>query len=99
MWPWKRQLTASEVPRSLVDRLERVEKTQEENDRAWRKLKLEWEDVYDRLERIVARINARSRKDRQPTETDVAPSGGIDVEAINTAIREGRYPAGPFNRR
>ena len=91
MWPWNRQARALELPAALEERLARVEKTQEDLASSSRKLRLEWEDVYDRIERIVARINARSRKER--AEADAPPSGDHQpTEAeVNDAIRRGVF--------
>ena len=98
MWPWKRQATASERPWPLEDRLMRVEKTLEDLATSVRKVKLEWEDVYDRLERMVGRINARARSDRTKAEEPPPGAPEVDVAAINDAIRRGVYPASQVRR-
>jgi len=98
MWPWKRQVTATELPAALEKRLASVEMTLEAVQISVRKVKLEWEDVYDRIEKIVARINARSRSDRKEAETTAAEPALTSIDEINAAIRKGTF-AVPQGRR
>jgi len=54
---------------ALEERLERLE-------RASKGLKLEWEDVFDRLNRMMGRLNARIRKNNA---LEGAESDGVDA--------------------
>ncbi len=92
MWPWKRQPTVAEVPQDHSDRLRSVEKTLEDLAISHRKLRLEWEDVYDRISKAVARLNARDRAEQKRegrAQDDGAPQ---TLDEINAAIRRGAPP-------
>jgi rubrerythrin len=99
MWPFKTLGSASEVPKSWEDRLRSVEKTQEDLAGSVKKLRLEWEDVYDRLVKAAARLNARDRAEQRRVEEATEPSAVVDMDAINERIRKGENPFGPTARR
>ncbi len=92
MWPWKPQVIVQELPAALEKRLASVEMTLEGIQISVRKVKLEWEDVYDRIEKIVARINARSRTERKEAEPAAAEPQLTSIDDINAAIRKGTFP-------
>jgi len=60
-------------------RIEALEKAQEASDSRMRLLKNEWEDVLDRANRVMGRLNARIRKSEAQndvvSDTDVGPQG------------------------
>lgn len=97
MWLWKTPPKVPEVPEAWEDRLRRVEKTQGEIEASFRKLRLEWEDVYDRIIKAVGRLNARDRTERQRVEE---PAGNHQPTAdeLNDAIRRGIYGAPTVRR-
>jgi len=98
MWPWKSQPKPLEVSAAWEDRLLRVEKTQDSIAGAFKKLQLEWEDVYDRIIKAVGRLNARDRTERKAEQEQAPPETAVNLDEINAAIREGRFPGGNWRR-
>src|SRR6266851_3698659 len=92
MWPFDTLRKASVALAASDDRLTRIEQVQEKTTSDVRRLKLEWEDVYDRLERIVGRINARARTEARQEATAPAADHEPTDDEINQAIRDGTYP-------
>jgi len=86
-----------------LERIEALEKRLESLESAARLLKSEWIDTYDRLNRVMGRLNARIRKnkalegsesDDQETPNTVAPplsgTGTHDMLAMHRAQRRTR---------
>jgi len=67
MWPWTRG-----GENKHIRRIEALEKAIEGQISGLKAIRLEWEDVYDRVNRTMGRLNARIRKSEavQPAETD-----------------------------
>jgi len=70
--------------KQALGRIAALEEAHEGLKREYRVIRLEWEDVYDRLTRTMGRLNARIRKNeaQEPTEGprpepegEVKPSG------------------------
>ena len=63
----------------LLARVEALEKAQEGQESTIRLLKNEWQDVLDRANRVMGRLNARIRKSEAQTEPEsddpVGPQG------------------------
>jgi len=59
-----------------------------------RGLRLEWESVYDKLMKVVSRLNARSRREAQTEETEEverpAAPAGIGTHELLSAARARR---------
>ena len=74
IWPWTRG-----GENKLLDRVEALEKAVEASESRIRLLKNEWEDVLDRANRVMGRLNARIRKfegqNGPPVDDQVAPQG------------------------
>jgi hypothetical protein len=72
MWPWNRG-----GENKHLGRIEALEKAVEAHNSGVKAIRLEWEDVYDRVNRTMGRLNARIRKSEavQPGETDPEASG------------------------
>lgn len=63
---------------------------------ALRRIKVEWEDVLDRFERLMGRLNKRTQRDRPAAEPEapvndrsVVPQGYPDVVAIRRSGSRG----------
>lgn len=84
-WPW----TASRQPdQTLLNRIDDLESTV-------RRLKVEWEDVLDRLERIMGRLNKREQRARSPVEarTEGEATNGMDPISLKVwARRQAHVP-------
>ena len=83
MWGWHRG-----GENKLLERIEALEKADEAQDSRIRLLKNEWEDVLDRANRVMGRLNARIRKFEATSEpesdTEPAPQGPAPVGAHGT---------------
>ena len=58
-----------------LGRIEALEKAIEGHNSGLKAIRLEWEDVYDRVNRTMGRLNARIRK----SEGSVAPESGPEA--------------------
>lgn len=81
-----RRLQESKALRELQDRLETVE-------RDVKRLRLEWEDSYDRLRHIMGRLNKRAAREQQadgeqPTPEPTPPELGRPMTAREAALWE-----------
>jgi len=84
--------------KQLLERIEALEKAVESQKSAWRLLQLEWEAVFDKLNRTMGRLNARIRKSDAPTapegdteekpNTPVSPPTRVGTHATLRAMRE-----------
>ena len=82
--------------KQLLERIAALEKTAEDQKSGFRVLRLEWEDVYDRVTRAMSRLNARARKNAegeapettQPSKQEQQQQGG--THAILQAARSRR---------
>lgn len=63
------------------ERIDALEKAQESLEGRFKTIRLEWEDVYDRLTRTMGRLNARIRK----SESLTAPEGDAEVSTDTPA--------------
>ena len=61
------------------ERIEALEKAQERLESSMRLFRTEWESTYDKLNRLMGRLNARIRK----SEAETAPES--DTEALTEA--------------
>jgi len=68
-----------------LERIEALEKALEGQNSALKVIRIEWEDVFDRMNRVMGRLNARIRK----SESVQAPES--DTEATPQA----EMPFGP----
>jgi len=67
-----------------LERIEALEKAVEGLERGAKVIRLEWEDVYDRLTRTMGRLNARIRKSEtlsDPESPDEVSPKGVDPPA------------------
>jgi len=82
------------------ERIDALEKRLERLESGFRTIRMEWEDVYDRLMKVMGRLNARIRKsegveapqgDTQPTSDGLAPPFAVTgSHAVLTAARASR---------
>jgi len=74
----------------LLEKIEALEKSQEAQDSRMRLLKNEWEDVLDRANRVMGRLNARIRKfegqNEPESDAEVRPQGLVPVVGSHTAL-------------
>lgn len=83
-----------------MERIGALEKRLEGLESGFRTIRLEWEDVYDRLMKVMGRLNARIRKSESVTspEADVETIGNpppavfavTGSHAVLAAARAGR---------
>lgn len=70
-----------------LERIIALEKANETLDSRLRLLKNEWEDVLDRVNRVMGRLNARIRKfnaSESPESDELEPPKGVDPPRIGT---------------
>jgi len=73
-----------------------LEQRVEALERGHRSMRLEWEDVYDRLMKAAARLNARTRREVAPEPPDQVdpvtetPAPGLGTHALLTEARARR---------
>jgi len=69
MWGWTRG-----GENRHLGRIEALEKAIEGHNSALKVIRIEWEDVFDRMNRVMGRLNARIRKSESTeSETETAP--------------------------
>jgi len=73
MWDWTRGGRKQDKERFAA-----LEKAVEGLNRDSKVIRLEWEDVYDRVTRTMGRLNARIRKAEQVAE----PEGALETETV-----------------
>jgi hypothetical protein len=71
-----------------LERIEAIEKAIEGHNSALKVIRIEWEDVFDRMNRVMGRLNARIRK----SEGAQAPES--DAEATPQAEMPFGAPSG-----
>jgi hypothetical protein len=91
MWPWKRPAQAGGLPPQHEERLADLE-------RGWRKMRLEWEDTFERLDKVMGRLNARARTEARRQEEGDGQQPVNTVDEINRAILEGRFNVSQVRR-
>lgn len=91
-WHRKPAQVSEDTLRTVNGRIDDVEAS-------LRRIKVEWEDVLDRFERMMGRLNKRAQRDRPAAEPEAplndrspSPSGVLDVVAIRRS--GGRGPGG-----
>jgi len=62
MWAWLTGRSEGESPRNSAA-ITSLETRMDALERSFRTMRLEWEDVYDRLMKAAARLNARTRRE------------------------------------
>lgn len=69
LWGRKKVQESEDTQRTLERRIDEVESV-------LRRIKVEWEDVLDRLERMMGRLNKRAQRDAtpEPANNTVTPS-------------------------
>lgn len=65
----------------LLERIEALERAVEGQKSAWRLLQLEWEAVFDKLNRTMGRLNARIRKSGSTSEPESPSEDRSDTPA------------------
>lgn len=84
-WPWTRG-GENQQP----ERIDALEKAVEALERGSKVIRLEWEDVYDRLTRTMGRLNARIRKS-ESLESPESPEEVDPKGATPTGIQGGEH--------
>lgn len=91
MWAWNRG-----GEKEQLERIAALEKAVEGLVTGTKSIRIEWEDVYDRMNRTMGRLNARIRKEaeQQAAHEDSpepdAKAGPTGTHAILSAMRERR---------
>jgi len=96
MWGWQRGRENKQL-----ERIEALEKAQEAQDSRMRLLKNEWEDVLDRANRVMGRLNARIRKfegQEKPPEDAEAPTEGQPPLGNHSLMQAMRRKRGVLSR-
>ena len=81
----------------LEDRLRGVEIKCEEQARAIRGLQLEFEELFDKVKRMMSRVSKRAALDAKESEnnstgvTDDSPTDGYDPISKSIMLRRGGY--------
>ncbi len=83
--------------KQLLERLDALEKAVEGHRSGLKAIRLEWEDVYDRVNRTMGRLNARIRKSEavsspesnaeETTQPVAPPPGRIGTHAVLREMR------------
>ena len=85
----------------LLERVEALEKADEGHDSRLRLIKTEWEDVLDRVNRVMGRLNARIRKSEAANEPESdTPTGpqGLPSPGSHTVLKAMRGRHGVLPR-
>jgi len=82
------------------ERIEALERAVERHDSATKAIRLEWEDVYDRLNKTMGRLNARIRKSEGTTapESNAKPEEGAGPPGQHAVLSEMRRRTGVLPR-
>lgn len=71
MWAWLSDRSEG-GKQKLSAQIHTVEQRLDDLETRFRSLKMEWEDVYDKLHKAAQRLNARTRRDKRDEEPPAA---------------------------